>query len=565
MVRFLLPLLLLTLSVHAQFNSMPDYPKGYFRNPLNVAIDLSGNFGELRPNHYHMGLDLKTLRRENLQVYAAAEGFISRVKIEPSGFGRAIYISHPNGLTTVYCHLNDFFPELENWVKQQQYEKESWALNIELSASLFPVKKGSFIAFSGNTGGSQAPHLHFEIRRTSDDVNLNPMLFGFELADNTRPSILRLAVYDRTKSIYEQSPRLIPVTSKGNGIYTTAPITVSVPKVSLAISAFDTHTGSSNQNGIFEAILLNNDSAVVGFRMDQISYDATRYLNAHIDYATKSRGGPFLQHLTELPGYLNSIYHRYSGDGVIDLSDGQPHNLAIVARDAYGNSSTVTTVLRYNGSRVQHNDPAGKKFYPLMVDVFESEDCEFIIGERTLYDSVTIGHQKKAQSPGAISAIHTIGSLSVPLQDSMIVRIKPLNPVPPADQDRVVMLRTGGSRKDVQKVSWQHDWAMARFRDFGSFALVTDHEPPVIQPVGFGPGSNLAAASRLAFTVSDNLGRTKVLRTELDGKWLRFSNDKGRTYIYKFDELCGPGAHTLKITAQDEAGNITEREINFVR
>src|SRR5688572_967247 len=199
----------------------PSYPQGYFRNPLNIPISLSGNFGELRSNHYHMGLDLRTNRVENLPVHAAADGYIARVKIEPGGFGRAIYINHPNGYTTLYAHLNAFFPALDNYIKQKQYELESWNVTLELSPGQFPVKKGDFIAYSGNTGGSQAPHLHFEIRRTADEVNVNPVLFGLPLPDNTTPVILRLAVYDRTKSMYEQSPRLLPVKKSGKIFITT--------------------------------------------------------------------------------------------------------------------------------------------------------------------------------------------------------------------------------------------------------------------------------------------------------------------------------------------------------
>src|SRR3954465_7903407 len=152
-----------------------------------------------------MGLDIKTNARENLPVYAAADGYISRIKIEPYGFGRAIYITHPNGFTTVYAHLNAFNPALEKWLKDQQYQKQSWKVFLELTPDLFPVKKGDFLANSGNTGGSQAPHLHFEVRRTDGDVNVNPFLFGFPITDNVPPQLQRLAIYDRTRSVYEQS------------------------------------------------------------------------------------------------------------------------------------------------------------------------------------------------------------------------------------------------------------------------------------------------------------------------------------------------------------------------
>jgi len=198
-------------AVSAQLFTKPGYPMDFFRNPLNIPMMLAGNFGEIRPGHIHMGLDVKTNGKVNQPVYAAADGYVARIKIEPGGFGRAIYINHPNGYTTVYAHLNNFFPALESWVKQQQYQQESWQIFPGLAPTLFPVKKGDLIAWSGTTGGSHAPHLHFEVRRTADDVNLNPYLFGLPLKDNISPRILKLALYNRTKSTYEQSPRMIPV------------------------------------------------------------------------------------------------------------------------------------------------------------------------------------------------------------------------------------------------------------------------------------------------------------------------------------------------------------------
>src|SRR2546423_1277240 len=223
------------------------YPRGYFRSPLNIPISLSGNFGELRPGHYHMGLDLRTNKVQNLPVFAAAEGYIARVKIEPWGFGRAIYINHPNGYTSLYAHLNKFFPLLEQYVKQKQYESEGWRTFLEIPATLFPVKKGSLIAYSGNSGGSLAPHLHFEIRRTSPEVNLNPLLFGFPIIDKTSPAITRVAIYDRTKSLYEQNPKTITVHRSGNN-FNISPnlIEVGSPAISLAIGTYDTQSASTS-------------------------------------------------------------------------------------------------------------------------------------------------------------------------------------------------------------------------------------------------------------------------------------------------------------------------------
>ena len=568
-IVFFLNALFLLLSFYpssAQVFSPKNYPQGYFRDPLAIPISLSGNFGELRPNHYHMGLDIKTMARVNLPVYAAADGYIARVKIEPAGFGRAIYINHPNGFTTLYAHLNEFFPQLELYVKQEQYRQKSWKVFLDLPPGLFPVKKGDFIAYSGTTGGSQAPHLHFEIRKTADDANLNPLLFGLPLADQIKPMILRLAVYDRNKSTYEQSPKLVPVKKTANG-YVTVPsvITVNSEKISFAITAFDTHTGSTNLNGIYEAFLYDNDRLVEGFQIDNISYNDTRYVNANIDYRTRANGGSYLQHLSELPGYVNSIYTKTASNGVLDISDGSIHVIRIAVKDAYSNTSELNYSVRFSGSSVKATVPAGKMFYPLMVDISENDDCEFYMGENCLYDSVHIRYMRSLPSNAAIiSAVHTIGNTNIPLQDSFVVRIKPLQLITPGDREHIVMQRFAGGDKDVEKVEWQNTWASARFRDFGSFQLVLDKEPPVILPVGNISG-NLSRSAWIAFTIRDNLESFKNFRAELDGKWLRFTNDKGRTFIYRFDEMCPPGQHTLKITVEDEAGNSASREFQFTR
>ena len=552
---------------HGQMFPVENYPKGYFRNPLDIPISLAGNFGELRPNHYHMGFDLKTDHHENLPVHATADGYISHIKIDAGGFGRAIYINHPNGFTTVHGHLNAFMPALDAWLKEQQYKQESWRVLLDVPANLFPVKKGDIIAYSGNTGGSQGPHLHFEIRKTADDVNRNPMLFNLPLADNVKPTIKRLAWYDRRLSLYEQLPKLIAIKKKADGYGSISPvITVSAPKISFAISASDTHSGSTNPNGIFEAAIYDNDKPVVGFQMDKISYDNTRNINAHIDYKTHATGGPYLQQLFLLPGYLNSIYKPVSGNGAIDISDGAVHEIKIYVKDGNNNTSVLFTKVKYSGTPSALPVEAGKVFYPLTLNVYETPECEFYIGEHCLYDSVHIAYKKTAAADaGILSAVHTIGAAYIPLQEAMTVRIKPTVVVDAAKRNRVVMQHFAGNKHDITKVEWQKDWATAKFREMGSFQLLADEEPPVIVPIGFTDGANLSKALRIVFVIKDNLESFKNFRAELDGKWLRFTNDKGKSFIYIFDEKCGAGSHTLKVSVEDEAGNVAVKTFTFTR
>ena len=209
--------ILLPLALFAQLKN--NYPQNYFRWPLNLKPEIVANFGELRPNHWHMGLDIRTDQKENQPVYAAAAGYIAKIRVERSGFGQCIWINHPNGLTTLYAHLNAFFPALEKYVTEQQYKQETWAIELDFPKEKFPVSKGQFIAYSGNTGGSQGPHLHFEIRDTKTEECLNPLLFGLPLQDNVPPTLLKLAMYDRSGSIYEEVTQIFSIKKNRQRLY----------------------------------------------------------------------------------------------------------------------------------------------------------------------------------------------------------------------------------------------------------------------------------------------------------------------------------------------------------
>jgi len=548
-------------------NFMPikQYPQQYFQWPVGATKALVANFGELRPNHYHMGLDCRTEQVENKPIFAAADGYIAKVKIEPWGFGRALYVNHPNGMTTLYAHLNDFYPALEKYVKEQQYKMESWQLFIDLPADLFLVKKGSTIAYSGNTGGSQGPHLHFEVRDTKTDKVLNPLLMGFPIADNIAPDVLRLAVYDRCLSTYEQTPKIYPL-KKVNGVYIPVggKINVNSEKVSFAITAWDRYTGSTNQNGIYEAVLYNNEQPVIGFQMDQISYLETRYLNAHIDYKLRASGGVYLQHLSKLSGTEDVIYTSNGSDGVLDLEANDPRNIRIAVSDPNGNTSTVKFELNRTGlSASRKNTPAQSQqsFHPGFINIFENDQVQFYLPQRALYDSFHFKYNEIKDAKG--QPVYQLHQATVPVHTFFPISIK--GSFKEADTGKVVMYRFYGSKKDYKKASHHNGWYKASFREFGNYQLLIDSIPPSISPVGFTNHMNTAKLSRLLFVVKDDTEEIDGFTATLDGKWIRFSNDKGKNFIYKFDEHCGPGSHELVITAKDQVGNTTTKTYQFTR
>ena len=555
-----LSFLLIITTIRAQ-----NYPQNYFRNPLNIPMQLVANFGELRTNHWHMGLDIRTQQKENLPVHAAAEGYIAKVKIEPGGFGRAIYINHPNGYTTLYAHLNDFWPALEQYVKAEQYKLESWQVELEIPENLFPVNKGSFIAYSGNTGGSQGPHVHFEIRDTKTEECLNPLLFGLPIADAVPPTISRLAMYDRNRSIYQQSPQFVPIRKAATLYKLTAAsnlIKLGSGKISFAIGATDRLSNSTNPNGIYKARILMDSILQSEFILDRISYDETRYLNAQIDYRYKFNGGVYLQNLTPLPGGKSSIYNTPDNKGILHFTDNEIHKIQIEVRDAKSNLSVLEFLAQYEPKIQTSQAYQSNQFLPENVNVFESEAFEVFTSEFSVYDTVNVVHTvSEVAAANVISPLNIFCSAAIPTHDSVTIRIKPTVEIAEEDKDRVIIKSVAGTKTVVEKAQWQQDWVAAKFRQFGSFQAFIDTEPPTIN----APPSDLTRATRIVFSPKDNFKTIKKFRVELDGQWLRFTNDKGLSHIYRFDEKFPKGEHELKVTIEDEAGNVTIKSWNVRR
>lgn len=551
----------------------PSYPRGYFRNPLGIPIQLSANFGELRPNHWHMGLDIRTDGRENLPVYASAEGYIAHVGIRPQSFGRFIIINHANGLSTLYAHLNDFYPGLEEYVVARQYEKESWAIELDFKPGQFVVTKGQFIAYSGNTGGSQGPHLHFEIMETQTTKRLNPSLFDLPVSDNVPPTLVRLAMYDRSRPVYEQTPLFFALKNTDSGyIIPKIPVIVTgLSKVSFALQMYDKSTGSGSPNGVFAAELFMDSVFQSGFILDSINYEETAYINAQIDYKYDYKGGAYLQHLSRMPGDNGVAYKRTSEDGVLLLTDTVPHRLYAVVKDAYGNKTALNFQLQHSDSLPV---PAAEraqvvKMAPNKINRVDKPDFEMYLPAGCLYDTVPAYYYRdNATAYNSVTARHQVNDPSYPVHDDLTVRIKPNREIPDEWKDKLVIVKAGKGNT-VRKAIWKDNWLEARFGDFGSFQAFADITPPVInEPGGYRSKGddtlNMSAVSRILFSPADNFG-LKKFRVELDSQWIRLTNDKSRNWIYIFDERCPYGIHHLRAIAEDMAGNISEKEWWFRR
>lgn len=558
-MRFLLIGYVSWMIVAASAVAQPPGGLNYFSYPLSIKPKLNANFGEMRNNHFHMGLDLSTEGRENLPILAPADGYLARIKIESGGFGRALYVNHPNGTTTLYAHMNRFIPAAEQFLKAKQYEQQSWKIDVNLPADLIPLKKGQLIGYSGNTGASQGPHVHFEIRDTKTENCLNPLLYRFPLQDVTPPDVYRLVFYDRDKSIFEQAPVPFSLVRMGNEFKPLGLVELPFDRAFIAIQATDRMTGIPNPNGFFSASLIKDDGLISSFEMDNIGYDKTRYLNGHIDYPTRAKGGGYYQMLFPPKGYGVDMYKPNDTDIDHIRVSSTPEAYSIKVTDAYGNSSYVEfRVVRKIGVR-SSTVFQGTFMEPNALNVYEDDNIQLVFKEDAFYDAFHFSVQSfYANSAVELSSVYQALPADIPVQSYFTARLKPNRNNLLVNKDRVVMKRTYKAKTDIKKAVEERGWYAAQFRDFGYFQLIEDLQPPSISS-SLQSGATVRTGSRIVFDVADNNKVIRDFKASVDGQWLMFQ-PSGNRFAYTVDEHFPLGEHKLSVVVYDEAGNNTTRE-----
>lgn len=545
--------------INATFAFAQKYPQNYFIYPIDIPVSLSANFGELRTNHYHMGLDIRTQQRENLRILAAADGYVSRMFISHGVYGNMLMIKHPNGMETLYGHLNDFNPELQRYLEAKQYKDKSWAQDFKLPANLFPVKKGQFIAYSGNTGGSAGPHLHFEIRDAITGNGLNPMLFGLGISDNMKPEVYGLYYYDRRYSTYQISAQRISLTGSTGNI-TGVTTKVGTPVISFGYSGEDKTSASSFKFGIYKATLFVDGEEVISSVRNNIPFDEQRYMNAGIDYKKKLQGGPYVEHLSVLPGNHLDIFSG-SSDGVINISDTQPHKMKIVLEDTKGNSTTINFIIQY--------DPALKKdlsfpnnlatVLPNKPGRLNTPSAEFIYSPNAFYDYFNFD-MKEITATGISNNIK-LDNYYIPVHDEYSIAIKTNEP---SSKNKTVLQLVSGSYKAIDKGIWHNDVLTGHFNRLGNVTLVKDETSPVISTGNIIDGMTVKNGSILRLSASDNLSGIQNFNVTVGGQWLLFKR-RGNTFTYKVDDYLPKGKNILIASVEDVAGNKRTREFTIIK
>lgn len=535
-----------------------------FHPPLKIPLILSSNFGELRPNHFHMGLDFKTNNKIGYNLYAIEEGYVSRIKVSTYGYGKVVYIDHPNGMTSVYAHCSDFKGAIDSIVRATQYTEQNFEVEIYPGKNAIPVQKGEVIALSGNTGGSTAPHLHFEVRDTETEHALNPLLFGFPMADHKAPELRRVKVYGLTKDGYRIPGKTLEKTvskSGANYVVTGGVLTVNANFLAangglgLAFDVIDRFDGAGNQCGLFGSYLIVDGDTVFGQATKRVPFESTRFVNSHKDYEAYQTNRSqyhkcFRTKENDLPIYTNNTL------GLIQTKPGGSHQVTYIAYDAVGNKSTLQFQLKISNGSISSSSfvsTTSGYLHPQKSFLHDDERCKIEAGYATVYEPMSI-HKE--------SLCTEIGDPETPVNRAYKIKVK-VDDV--QDGKHYLQMITSKGRKRIISIDYENGWAVATSKYFGTYTLKRDEVAPSVQMQSYT--SNIpSSAKEISWLISDDASGIDDYDLFIDGKWhlLEYEYKTGKVTFQRPANFTGK--KEVKIVVKDSCGNeqILERTVNFL-
>ncbi len=562
---FLFSILLIHKNLIAQINSVPAISKDYFINPLDIKLYLAGSFGEIRPNHFHSGIDIKTNQREGYPVYAVADGYISRTRVQIGGFGNALYINHPNGITSVYGHLKKFNPLIAQVVKNNQYREHSFTQDLILTPIEIPVKKGDVIAWSGNTGGSAGPHLHFELRNTKTEETINPLSLGIEIPDHIAPYINSLYLYQTDNQPFDDlTPKQVFPVYGENGNYNlgkNATIFVN-GQFGLGISTYDQFDGSSNKNGLFSTTIKLDDSIIYQTAISKFSFDNTRAVNAYIDYSYKLKSGITVQKGFASQNPKVKFYNTLVDDGFIKLTDNELHTINYILKDIAGNTTTLSFKLKNNPDLALKSliKQSGIKMLCAENNTFKNDEIKLNFPKGIFYNDLNFLFSESSKPSYSVSKIYKIHNKYTPVHDVFELSIKPDSSL--KNRNKLVVFNTvsgyqGGDYKD--------GYVTANPKVLGDFYLRYDSIAPIITPINIKEGINLSSQDQIIVRIGDNLSGIKSFNGYIDGNWVLMEYDYKTGKLWNdLDKNLKPGKHTFGLLVSDNKDNKNLYSISFI-
>lgn len=566
MINKLFTLFFILFSLLA-FGQEKNYPQNYFASPVDIPIVLAGTFGELRPNHFHSGIDIKTQQKEGLNILATADGYVSRIKVSNWGFGKALYITHPNGYTTVYAHLKKFDDKIEAYVKKNQYKKESYSIQLYPKANEFTVKKGERIAFSGSTGGYVSAHLHYEIRETKNAIPINPMLFGLRAKDTKSPSILSLFAYPSSYDAQvNQSGKPVRINlKKQKGGDFLADSVIASGRIGFGISVFDQLNDANNHNGIYELDAFVDGKQIYHHNLEKFSFGETRYINLLIDYERFKTEKHRVQQCFIDPNNNMSICDRQFPEmGYIHVEDGKEYLVEIIASDFDGNTSKVTIPLI--GRIAPITIPKEEIITNYAIDAssfneFNKNGITVAFPKNTFYEDLYL--QFENNTDGSVQ----VHPETVPLKRTYTLTFD-VSQYSDADKKHLFIAHHNKKYRNYSSTKRKNNKLYTVTKKLGTFSLQTDYKPPTIEPVSFFDGQWISNHKYLKVKIDDDLSGISSYRGEIDGKWILLEWDlKKKQLVYDFSDLKlqGDSKHQLKIVVKDNANNTKTYTATFYR
>jgi len=550
------------------------YPKNYFRSPVDFGIFLSGSFGEVRKNHFHSGIDIRTEGVTGKPVRAVADGYVQRINVSPVGFGKALYIVHPNGFTSVYGHLDSFTPKIGAWTRAEQYKQESFALDVSVPSGILPVKKGDIIAYSGNSGSSGGPHLHFEIRDAGTQETINPLLFGLTVKDIVPPKIYSIRIYpfgDNSLVNFSDNPLSLEASGSDGKYFINSKDTVKVTgNIIFAIEAFDYLNDSELKTGVTTIELRVDTTRYFSQTLDRFAFSETRYVNSIIDYPLFIRLGKKYQRSYVAPNNKMSIYSGLVHKGVVHFMDSKPHRVQYIVKDVYGNRSQLSFWVKSHppppAGRYSLKKSAGTLFSCKKDNKFANSELVFELPEDALYEDLDFIYSSSEPLAGGYSKVHHVQNESTPIQSLCNLSIK-ADGLPKDLESKALIVKVDGpSRYSSRGGKWENGFVKTQVKEFGDFMVMVDAIPPVIRPVNVSPGKKLNKQGTIKIKISDNLAGIKSYRGTIDGKWILMDYDaKNQLLTYSFDDHIHSGKNDFVLTVRDNSGNETVYKASLIK
>ncbi|MFI3317790.1 MAG: M23 family metallopeptidase [Rikenellaceae bacterium] len=529
----------------------------------NVAGYYSANFGELRPDHFHSGVDIKSDGAIGKPIVAVMDGYISRISLSPVGFGLALYIAHPNGTTSVYAHLDRLREDLAEYLEQQRYAQQLSAITLHLGADKFPVSQGDLVAYSGNSGSSFGPHLHYELRETKQQKPLNLITLGvLPERDNTPPTISNLyyVEIDSLLGVAFRAPvKKFSLVEHGRGEYRISGGSKAWigRKGYFVVQVIDRKENTTNRYGIFRITLKMDGKPIYGYRMDGFTFDLSRYSNAVSDYALQQKIGGEVFRLALLNDDSRSLYDVMVDRGLVRAEAGEEHEFELEIEDDSGNISRLNFTARGMGDGDLFRAEADTKqpvARPAKAFEYVADGLKVKIPKGALYESVPFSISatdtkiKPKSGVEILSRSYAVMDRSLPLQKGIDLTIFI---TPDEALRRHVVLAEIDAKGEIVYLGggYNSGAATAQTRRFGEFVAVADTEPAVVRITAIN-------RSAVSFTIKDNLSVITSYEASINGEWVAVDLDK-ELYTIRYPSSMATGERLLKIVARDGAGNET--------